>query len=88
MKTIETDPELSAAFDHFKPHSNAVFATGRILNGQWLQDNCQEWAEYGTVNIPSANRNMFVIILLTKAMLKKSTLQREISMEILIRFNN
>ena len=48
MKTIETDPELSAAFDHFKPHSNAVFATGRILNGQWLQDNCQEWAEYGT----------------------------------------
>lgn len=49
MTTI-TDTAIPAAFAQFQSGKNGAFATCRCLPGQWQQDNCQEWAEHGTIN--------------------------------------
>lgn len=50
MKTIENTAELATAFEIFNPDADGAFATGRVLDGQCLQENYQEWAERGTIN--------------------------------------
>ena len=42
-----TNKEALAAFD---PNGAGAYPTCRLLEGQWHQDNCQEWAEDGTID--------------------------------------
>jgi len=34
----------------FVPNGDGAVPTNRVLNGEWLQANCQEWVEHGTID--------------------------------------
>ena len=49
MKTYTEQNDIENNFDLAEGSGNA-FPTGRCLQGQWEQENCQEWAEEATIN--------------------------------------
>ena len=49
MQIIDTKA-IQAAYAKFKPSPHGAHATCRCLPGHWQQENCQEWAECGTMH--------------------------------------
>jgi hypothetical protein len=49
MKTITNIEEINTLY-YSAENQAGGFATGRVLSGQYLQENCQEWAELCTIN--------------------------------------
>jgi hypothetical protein len=49
MIKITDKNDIAAALEKFEADGNGADATCRVLPGQWEQENCQEWAERGTL---------------------------------------
>lgn len=50
MTTITDTAAITDTFAKFEPDPYGAYATCRCLPGQWEQENCQEWAEHGTID--------------------------------------
>jgi hypothetical protein len=59
MITLTTANDIQAAYDKTTDHEGA-FATCRLLEGEWEQENRQEWAEYCKIDgVPAKVYYMF-----------------------------
>jgi hypothetical protein len=50
MTTITDTAAIATLFCDFKSDPEGAYATCRCLPGQYERDNCEEWAERGTIN--------------------------------------
>tara|TARA_R110000868_G_scaffold172275_2_gene408132 strand:+ start:1259 stop:1555 length:297 start_codon:yes stop_codon:yes gene_type:complete len=50
MITITNTEDITSEFEKFTSDRDGAYLTCRSLNGYYLAQNCDEWAEYGLID--------------------------------------